>query len=69
MVTWTFDLTALIVGFIVGMVIGAVIAMFAILYEGGDWDKGFNDGFDARRFMEKNGYKIKNDNKGESNNE
>ena len=53
MVTWTFDLTALFVGFIVGMFIGAFVCLFTLLRDGGSWDVGFNDGCKLKNIAER----------------
>jgi len=53
MVTWTFDLTALVVGFIVGMFIGAFVFVFILFRDGGIWSKGFYDGCKLRNIVEK----------------
>lgn len=47
MVTWTFDLVALIVGFLVGQVVGALIVVFAefpIAHDLAEWGKGYKAG-------------------------
>lgn len=48
MVTWTFDLVAFVVGFIVGIIVGAFLFLFIEMRDGGDWSKGFNEGFDFK---------------------
>ena len=48
MVTWTFDLNALVIGFVLGMFAGAFIVLYAEMRDGGAWDKGFSAGFDLR---------------------
>lgn len=47
MVTWTFDLVALIVGFIVGQMVGALIVLFAEFpaeHDMAEWGKGYKSG-------------------------
>lgn len=46
MVTWTFDLFALIVGFLIGMFVGALLYCTIEQRSGGAWSKGFYDGCD-----------------------
>lgn len=48
MVTWTFDLLALLVGIIIGMVIGGLAFTLIEMRDGGSWSKGFSDGFDLK---------------------
>lgn len=48
MVTWTFDLRALIIGFVLGMLAGAFITLYEEMRDGGAWGKGFSDGFDLK---------------------
>ena len=45
MVTWTFDLLALVVGFVIGIIVGAFLFLFLETKDGGDWSKGFSEGF------------------------
>lgn len=52
MVTWTFDLTAFIVGVILGIFIGAFVVLFVEMRDGGAWTKGFSDGFDLKCKLE-----------------
>lgn len=52
MVTWTFDLRALIIGFVLGMFVGAFIFLYAVMRDGGAWDKGFSAGFDLKCKLE-----------------
>lgn len=52
MVTWTFDLVALIIGVILGIFIGAFVVLFVEMKDGGAWDKGFSDGFDLKCKLE-----------------
>jgi len=44
MVTWTFDLTALLIGFAVGFLVGGLLFAFMEMRDGGAWDKGFFEG-------------------------
>ena len=47
MVTWTFDLVALIVGFIVGLMVGALIVLFAefpMEHDLAEWGRGYRAG-------------------------
>ena len=44
MVTWTFDLIALIVGFFIGMIVGGLLYCTSEMRDGGAWAKGFYDG-------------------------
>lgn len=48
MVTWTFDLTALIVGWAVGMLMGSLWVVIAWMRDGGAWSKGFFEGCDKK---------------------
>jgi hypothetical protein len=48
MVTWTFDLLALVVGFIVGAICGALLYCTVEMRDGGSWDKGFSNGWKAK---------------------
>ena len=48
MVTWTFDLLALIVGFFIGMVVGCLLYCTIEMRDGGSWAKGFFDGCDFK---------------------
>ena len=48
MVTWTFDLVALLVGIVIGAVIGVLTFALVEMRDGGSWSKGFNDGFDLK---------------------
>lgn len=52
MVTWTFDLLALSIGFAVGMFFGCAILLFAEMRDGGAWSKGFYEGCDAKHIIE-----------------
>ena len=60
MVTWTFDLTALLVGIAVGIMLGGLITMFTEFYEGGSYDIGFRDGFDLRQYKEQREKSVQN---------
>lgn len=44
MITWTFDLTALFIGWAVGMLMGALLAVGMGMREGGAWSIGFFEG-------------------------
>lgn len=44
MVTWTFDLLALSIGFTVGILVGGLLFAFMEMRDGGAWDKGFFEG-------------------------
>ena len=48
MVTWTFDLTALLVGFFVGMLVVGILSVIIETRDGGAWDKGFFEGCDKK---------------------
>lgn len=48
LITWTFDLIALIVGWAVGIVTGAFIVVVSEMRDGGDWSKGFFEGCDKQ---------------------
>ena len=48
MVTWTFDLLALLVGIVIGMLVGVFITIYVEMRDGGSWSKGFSDGFDLK---------------------
>lgn len=52
MVTWTFDLVALIIGFFLGMFAGAFISLYVEMRDGGAWEKGFSAGFDLKHKLE-----------------
>ena len=53
MVTWTFDLAALIVGVIVGIFLMGTVFLIVYLRDGGAWSIGFSEGCEAKRFVEK----------------
>lgn len=44
MVTWTFDLVALFIGFAVGLLLGWLLVTFIEMRDGGAWAKGFFEG-------------------------
>lgn len=47
MVTWTFDLVALIVGFLVGLLVGALIVIFfefPLEHDSAEWGRGYKAG-------------------------
>lgn len=44
MVTWTFDLLALFIGFTVGLLLGGLLFAFMEMRDGGAWAKGFFEG-------------------------
>lgn len=47
MVTWTFDLIAVIIGFIVGLMVGALIVLFAefpLEHDEAEWGRGYKAG-------------------------
>lgn len=44
MVTWTFDLCALLIGFAVGFLLGGLLFAVIEMRDGGAWAKGFFDG-------------------------
>ena len=44
MITWTFDLTALCIGWAVGMLMGVLIVVLSEMRDGGSWSKGFFEG-------------------------
>lgn len=48
MVTWTFDLFALIVGFILGMFVGGLLYCTIQMRDGGSWAQGFYAGCDLK---------------------
>ena len=51
MVTWTFDLTALLIGFIVGILVGGLLFAFLEMRDGGAWDKGFFEGCEKKALI------------------
>jgi len=53
MVTWTFDLLALIVGVVLGVLVMGTIFLIMYLHDGGAWSIGFSEGYEAKRFVEK----------------
>ena len=48
LITWTFDLTALFIGWAVGMLMGVLVVVLSEMRDGGAWSKGFFDGCDKR---------------------
>jgi hypothetical protein len=46
MITWTFDLTALFIGWAVGMLMGVLVVALSEMRDGGSWSKGFFEGCD-----------------------
>ena len=48
MVTWTFDLLALLVGIVIGAAIGMLSFLLIEMRDGGSWSNGFSDGFDLK---------------------
>ena len=48
MVTWTFDLAAVIAGFIAGAIVGVLIFLFVEWRSRGAWSKGFCEGWDSK---------------------
>lgn len=52
MVTWTFDLVAVIAGFWIGVLTGSLLALLIETREGGAWSKGFYEGCDLRHKIE-----------------
>jgi len=53
MVTWTFDLVALLVGFIIGAIVGMATFAFIELRDGGFWDIGFDNGCKLKYIVER----------------
>ena len=51
MVTWSFDLLALFIGFAVGLLLGALLCAFVEMKDGGAWAKGFFEGCDKRALI------------------
>lgn len=51
MVTWTFDLLALSIGFIVGILVGGLLFAFVEMRDGGAWDKGFFEGCEKKALI------------------
>ena len=52
MVTWTFDATALFIGFIVGVIVGSLNVLLIEMRDGGSWSKGFYEGCHLRHKIE-----------------
>lgn len=46
MVTWTFDLVAILVGFLAGSIVGSLVVLLVEVRDGGAWSKGFYEGCD-----------------------
>ena len=51
MVTWTFDLLALFIGFAVGFLLGGLLFAFMEMRDGGAWAKGFFEGCEKKALM------------------
>lgn len=51
MVTWTFDLVALFIGFLVGFLVGGLFIGFVETRDGGAWSKGFFEGCKANSLI------------------
>lgn len=47
-VTWTFDLAALFIGWAVGMLMGVLVVALSEMRDGGAWSKGFFEGCDKQ---------------------
>ena len=47
MVTWTFDMMALIVGILIGFFLGGCVICF-VMWKDGSWDRGFSEGWNAK---------------------
>ena len=52
MITWTFDLIAILVGFLAGFIVGSFSILLVETREGGAWSKGFYEGCDLRHKIE-----------------
>ena len=52
MITWTFDLTALFIGWAVGMLMGVLVVVLSEMRDGGSWSKGFFDGCDKKHLID-----------------
>lgn len=48
MITWTFDLLALFIGWAVGMLMGVFVVLVSEMRDGGAWSKGFFEGCDKQ---------------------
>lgn len=48
LITWTFDLTALFIGWAVGMLMGVLVCALSEMRDGGAWSKGFFEGCDKQ---------------------
>lgn len=53
MVTLTFDLAALLVGFFIGVIIGGFAFLIIEMRDGGNWGKGFYDGCNLKSIVER----------------
>jgi hypothetical protein len=51
MVTWTFDLVALFIGFAIGLLFGGLITLYAWMRDGGAWAKGFFEGCEKKALI------------------
>ena len=70
MVTWTFDLAALVAGFIAGVAFGVLLFLFVEFRNGGAWSKGFYEGWDSKHdYQEQRHKKELNELKKEKKNE
>lgn len=47
MVTFTFDILALLIGLIIGLLGGAVLVLFVEMHDGGAWDRGWHEGYNS----------------------
>lgn len=52
MVTWTFDLVAILAGFLAGFIIGSFAVLLVEMREGGAWSKGFYEGCNLKHKIE-----------------
>lgn len=67
LITWTFDLTALFIGWVVGMLMGVLVVALSEMREGGSWSKGFFQGCDAQfliNYLKREKEEMKNARKG-----
>ena len=51
MVTWTFDLVALLIGFAVGFLLGGLLFISVVMRDGGAWAKGFFEGCEKKALI------------------